>query len=129
MTHSSEIGFVASALVLAAFGMKNMINLRIVAICSNFAFIAYALVLNLPPVLVLHVILLPLNGWRLAQAFQEQHGAHTSFAAPPPNPTFSPLAGTKTTHTHFTNNIVGVVAWPRRIANVFAPAHQTRAVS
>jgi hypothetical protein len=76
MTHSGEIGFVASALVLAAFGMKNMINLRIVAICSNFAFIAYALVLNLPPVLVLHVILLPLNGWRLAQALQEQHKAH-----------------------------------------------------
>ena len=72
MTLSSEIGFVASALVLAAFGMKNMINLRIVAICSNFAFIAYALVLNLPPVLVLHVILLPLNGWRLAQAFQDR---------------------------------------------------------
>ena len=73
MTQSSEIGFVASALVLAAFGMKNMINLRIVAICSNFAFIAYALVLDLPPVLVLHVILLPLNSWRLAQAFQERH--------------------------------------------------------
>ena len=76
MTLSSEIGFVASALVLAAFGMKDMINLRIVAIFSNFAFIAYALVLDLPPVLVLHVILLPLNGWRLAQAFQERHRAH-----------------------------------------------------
>jgi len=72
MTQSSEIGFVASALVLAAFGMKDMINLRIVAIFSNFAFIAYALVLDLPPVLVLHVILLPLNGWRLAQAFQDR---------------------------------------------------------
>jgi hypothetical protein len=104
MTHSSEIGFVASALVLAAFGMKNMINLRVVAICSNLAFIAYALVLNLPPVLVLHVILLPLNGWRLTQAFQEQHRA----AAAPPDPTFNPLAGTKTTHTHFTNNIMRV---------------------
>ncbi len=53
--------------------MKDMINLRIVAICSNFAFIAYALMLNLPPVLVLHAILLPLNGWRLAQAWQQNH--------------------------------------------------------
>ena len=44
MTHAGEIGFVASALVLAAFGMKDMVNLRIVAICSNFAFIAYALI-------------------------------------------------------------------------------------
>ena len=66
----SEIGFLASALVLATFSMKDMVNLRIVAICSNVAFIAYALVLNLTPILVLHVILLPLNGWRLAQALQ-----------------------------------------------------------
>jgi hypothetical protein len=73
MTHGGEIGFVASALVLAAFGMKDMINLRIVAICSNFAFIAYALMLNLPPILVLHAILLPLNAWRLAQAWQQSH--------------------------------------------------------
>jgi hypothetical protein len=70
MTLGSDIGFIASGLVLAAFGMKDMVNLRIVAICSNFAFIAYALLLSLPPVLILHVILLPLNGWRLAQALQ-----------------------------------------------------------
>ena len=68
MTHAQEIGFIASALVLAAFGMKDMVNLRVVAICSNFAFIAYALLLHLLPVLLLHVILLPLNGWRLVQA-------------------------------------------------------------
>jgi len=63
---SGEIGFLASAMVLAAVGMKDMVNLGIVAICSNFAFIAYALLLHLLPILVLHVILLPLNGWRLA---------------------------------------------------------------
>jgi CRP/FNR family cyclic AMP-dependent transcriptional regulator len=68
MTHAGEIGFLASALVLAAFGMKDMVNLRIVAICSNFAFIGYALLLHLLPILVLHVILLPLNSWRLVQA-------------------------------------------------------------
>ena len=73
MTHSGEIGFLASALVLAAFGMKDMVNLRIVAICSNIAFIAYALVLDLPPILLLHVMLLPLNGWRLAQALRCSH--------------------------------------------------------
>ncbi len=32
-----------------------MANLRIIAICSNIAVIGYALVLNLPPILVLHV--------------------------------------------------------------------------
>lgn len=67
---SRAIGYVACALVLAAFGMKDMVNLRIVAICSNVAFITYAAMLNLPPILLLHVILLPLNGWRLAQELQ-----------------------------------------------------------
>jgi hypothetical protein len=69
---SRTIGYVASALVLAAFGMKDMVNLRIVAICSNVAFITYAVMLNLPPILILHVTLLPLNGWRLAQEVQRR---------------------------------------------------------
>ena len=72
LTDSSAIGFIASALVLAAFGMKDMVNLRIVAICSNIAFITYGIALNLVPVLILHVILLPLNGWRLAQELQSR---------------------------------------------------------
>ena len=73
VTNTAAIGFVASALVLAAFGMKDMVKLRIVAICSNVAFITYALMLNLPPILILHVILLPLNSWRLAQALRCSH--------------------------------------------------------
>jgi CRP/FNR family transcriptional regulator, cyclic AMP receptor protein len=75
LTDSSTIGFIASALVLAAFGMKDMVNLRIVAICSNIAFITYALVLNLLPILILHTILLPLNGWRLMGALQQRRSA------------------------------------------------------
>ncbi len=71
MSYSSDIGFLASALVLATFGMKDMVNLRMIALCSNIAFITYALVLNLLPILVLHVMLLPLNGWRLTQALQD----------------------------------------------------------
>ena len=49
-----------------------MVSLRIVAICSNVAFVTYALLLDLPPVLVLHVILLPLNGWRLLGALKQR---------------------------------------------------------
>ena len=90
MTHAGEIGFLASALVLAAFGMKDMVNLRIVAICSNFAFIAYALLLHLLPILVLHVALLPLNGWRLMGALKQSGGttAGRSFLPLGPIPDF-----------------------------------------
>src|SRR6516164_9598862 len=69
VTESGAIGFVASALVLAVFVMKDMVSLRIVGICR---FITYAVCLNLPPILILHVILLPLNGWRLAQELQSR---------------------------------------------------------
>ena len=76
LTDRSAIGFIASGLVLATFGMKDMINLRIVAICSNIAFIAYGIALSLLPVLILHVMLLPLNGWRL-MGLLKQRGVMT----------------------------------------------------
>src|SRR5262245_8743769 len=60
-------GYTASALVFMAFYMKTMIPLRIVGIASNLAFIAYAAGAKLYPVLILHSILLPLNGLRLLQ--------------------------------------------------------------
>ena len=64
------VGFLAAGLVFAAFGMKEMVALRLVAMCSNLAFIAYGVGLDLTPVWLLHVVLLPLNGWRLLQAWR-----------------------------------------------------------
>jgi hypothetical protein len=72
MTHCDAAGYLASGLVFAAFCMKEMIPLRIVGICSNLAFIIYGLGLDLVPVWTLHVILLPMNFWRLWQALR--HG-------------------------------------------------------
>jgi hypothetical protein len=48
--------------------MKAMIPLRVLAVCSNFVFLAYGLGMHLAPVYVLHAILLPMNVWRLWQA-------------------------------------------------------------
>lgn len=64
---TNSLGYVAAALVLAAFSVKSMRALRCIAIASNFAFIAYAIGADLVPVLVLHVVLLPINVARLAQ--------------------------------------------------------------
>jgi hypothetical protein len=66
------IGYVASALVLAAFYMREMVPLRIVALCSNLAFIAYGAALGLTPIWLLHILLLPMNGWRLVQAVRSR---------------------------------------------------------
>jgi len=69
------IGFAAAGLVLTTFYMRSMIALRWVAIASNLAFIAYGYLDNLPPVLLLHLLLLPLNIFRLAQLRQQRIGA------------------------------------------------------
>jgi hypothetical protein len=61
MAEGDFLGFVASALVLATFAMKDMHRLRTTAIASNLAFIAYGALLGLLPILGLHLILLPLN--------------------------------------------------------------------
>jgi CRP/FNR family transcriptional regulator, cyclic AMP receptor protein len=60
-------GYVAAVLVFLTFYMKTMIPLRIVGLCSNVAFIAYGYLGGLYPVLILHLILLPLNGLRLRE--------------------------------------------------------------
>jgi hypothetical protein len=73
--HSVDVtGFVASALVLAAFYMKDMVPLRIAAICSNIAFLAYGGVMHLAPVVALHALLLPLNVWRLIALTYRRNG-------------------------------------------------------
>jgi CRP/FNR family cyclic AMP-dependent transcriptional regulator len=60
-------GYVASALVFATFYMKTMMRLRVIAIISNVAFITYALLDGLLPILILHAALLPLNILRLRE--------------------------------------------------------------
>ncbi len=70
MSWLEGIGYVASALVLSTFYMKTMIPLRYCAIASNVAFIAYGFFGEIYPVLVLHLLLLPLNVKRLLEIRQ-----------------------------------------------------------
>src|SRR6516162_2862302 len=68
MENLSDIsGYVASTLVLFTFVAKDMRLLRTLAIFSNLAFITYGTIEWLPPVLFLHLVLLPLNIVRLAE--------------------------------------------------------------
>jgi len=67
---TAYIGYLASALVLCTFLTKTMMPLRMIALGSNVAFITYGALLHLYPVLVLHIILFPVNAWRLREIFQ-----------------------------------------------------------
>ncbi len=68
MNAYEPVGYLASLLVLATFCMRDMVSLRVVAIASNFAFIAYGALAGISPVLLLHVVLLPVNLLRLAES-------------------------------------------------------------
>jgi CRP/FNR family cyclic AMP-dependent transcriptional regulator len=75
MRLSDGAGYLASALVVVAFCMKDIIPLRLTALGSNIAFLIYGLALGLTPVWLLHAVLLPVNGWRLWEAIaQYQRG-------------------------------------------------------
>jgi CRP/FNR family transcriptional regulator, cyclic AMP receptor protein len=67
MSSTEMAGYLAALLVFLTFYMKTMIPLRLVGICSNCIFITYGYLGGLHPVLVLHLILLPLNGLRLRE--------------------------------------------------------------
>ena len=67
-------GWIAALLVFFAFFMKTMVTLRLIAMASNVAFIAFALLAlrygifgRVYPIMVLHASLLPLNIVRLRQ--------------------------------------------------------------
>ena len=62
------LGYLACGLALLTFWARSLRTLRLAAIASNLSFIAYATAAGLAPVLALHMLLLPLNAWRLWQA-------------------------------------------------------------
>lgn len=64
------MGYLAAALVFCTFYMRTMLPLRWMAIASNVGFLAYAVPLQLWPIVILHGLLLPLNALRLWQLYR-----------------------------------------------------------
>jgi hypothetical protein len=61
------LGYAAASMVLATFAVRSIVTLRCLAIASNLLFISYALSAQIVPVFILHMLLLPLNLWRLRE--------------------------------------------------------------
>ena len=76
-------GYVACALVFLTFYMKGMVQLRLVALCSNVAFLVYAFSLHLAPIAILHSALIPVNVIRLIAALRESNIRLAIFGGPP----------------------------------------------
>jgi len=61
LTWIDVLGYLASASVLATFSMRTMISLRITALVSNVLFLVFGALAHVYPVMLLHLVLLPVN--------------------------------------------------------------------
>lgn len=66
-------GFLAASCVLISTITPSIRWIRVAALFSNIFFVAYGLMHNLPPVLALHTILLPINLWHVLKGMIEQY--------------------------------------------------------
>ena len=76
------IGYLAAGLVFVTFCMRAMVPLRLVAIASNVAFIAYGYLGQLMPVLVLHGLLMVVNAYHLMAVLQSSGAVPREAPAP-----------------------------------------------
>ncbi len=68
------VGWLAAALTMLTFSMRDMRALRMAGMAANLAFIFYGLGDALYPVAALHILLLPCNALRLWQIVRERRG-------------------------------------------------------
>lgn len=119
-------GWLSAALVFSSFFMKTMVPLRMVAICSNIAFMTYAL-LGLKygvfgrvyPILVLHASLLPLNIIRLRQ----QKGLVRAVRAASEDETIRSLIPYMQAETHTAGEVVFKIGDPANRLYVIQHGH------
>ncbi|MEE8185938.1 MAG: cyclic nucleotide-binding domain-containing protein [Thermodesulfobacteriota bacterium] len=67
MEWTDFIGYLAAAFMFSTFYMSRMIPLRAAGITANITFITYASIAHVYPLLILHIVLLPLNTFRMIQ--------------------------------------------------------------
>jgi hypothetical protein len=70
-------GYAASGLTLATFAQRAMLPMRVMAIGANVCFIGYGAMGRFMPVLILHIILLPINLVRLRMLLCESDPGRT----------------------------------------------------
>ena len=64
LLHADAIGWLAASLMTATFFCRDALAMRPLAVATNLAFVGYGAAAALPPVLALHLLLLPINLWR-----------------------------------------------------------------
>lgn len=81
MSPADGLGWSAAALMVATFACRDPRAMRGLAVCTNLAFIGYAAMAQLPPVLALHLLLLPINLWRWRGCLHQRRAAPPAVGA------------------------------------------------
>lgn len=69
------IGYLGTTLTVVAYAMKSSVRLRIAGIMSSLAFLTYGALTHSYPVMLMEMVLLPLNLWRLYQMLRLMRSA------------------------------------------------------
>lgn len=67
MSYIEILGWLGAFFTLSAYSMTTMLPLRLSAIVANIFFISYGALASVHPMLFLHLVLFPLNAYRLYQ--------------------------------------------------------------
>lgn len=76
------VGFAGSVCTIITYWMKDMRPLRIAAVLSSIFFMAYATLIGSWPLLLMELVLLPINGFRLCEACRAVSAARLRLAPP-----------------------------------------------
>jgi drug/metabolite transporter (DMT)-like permease len=66
------VGFAGSFLTVVTYLTQRMVQLRVMAIASSLCFAFYGTMIGSPPLILMEVVLLPVNAWRLYQIAMEE---------------------------------------------------------
>lgn len=61
------VGYAGTGFTIVAYGVKNIIPLRIAGILSSVAFLIYGLLSQSYPLVLMEAVLLPINSFRLLE--------------------------------------------------------------
>jgi hypothetical protein len=61
------VGYAGTGFTILGYGMRNLIPLRIAGILSSLAFLTYGMLTHSYPLVLMEVLLLPINTYRLLE--------------------------------------------------------------
>lgn len=64
---SDVVGYAGTGFTIMAYSMRRMLQLRVAAVMSSVALLVYAVLTSSGPIIVMELILLPINSYRLIE--------------------------------------------------------------